>query len=234
MREAHIIDGYVESLAGRLSFDQSLARRVRREVEDHLWEAVGRSSAGDGPAAAAQAIAHFGDPQALAAEFATTRLAAMTLKVSAGAILLVGATLVAMKARLAWYGLGQWPLGDELRDLATAVGLVDVYAFWLAAALALGGWVYLIGKPVPASNAALCRQLRHVVSVNCLSASALTISVICDGGLTALRLVGRELSVQCLIPLASMVAEIALIGLLIFWIGGLIVRMTRTTSLLLA
>jgi hypothetical protein len=35
-----VIDAYVDALLGALRHDRSLARRVRREVEDHLWEAV--------------------------------------------------------------------------------------------------------------------------------------------------------------------------------------------------
>src|SRR5690242_15356394 len=103
MREPFIIAEYVESLAGKLSFDPFLSRRVRQEVEDHLLEAVEGSAAGDEHAAAALAIASFGDPQTLAAEFAISRLVDKTQKVAVSAIVLVGATLVAMKARLAWY-----------------------------------------------------------------------------------------------------------------------------------
>lgn len=231
MREPHIIAEYVESLAEKLSFDPFLSRRVRREVEDHLLEAVEGSAAGNEHAVAAQAIAHFGDPQALAAEFATTRLADKTQKASAIAIVFVGATFVAMKGRLAWYEIAQWQLGDELRAVATTVGTIDICAFWLAVSLSVSGWVYLIGKSVPASNAALCRQLRNVLYLNSMSATALTVSVTCDVVLTALRLLGRELSAQSLIPLLSIVAEIALTGLLIFYIGGLVVRMSRTASL---
>lgn len=229
MGEPHIIAEYVESLAARLSFDPSLSQRVRREVEDHLYEAVARGAAGKERVAAEKAIAQFGNPQVLAAEFAIARLVERTQKASAGAILLVGVTLLAMKARLAWYGITQWQLGDDLRALATTIGVVDAYAFWLAGALTVSGWVYLIGKPIPASNGALCRQLRHVVCLNSVSATALSISVTCDAILTVLRLLGRDLTVQSLIPLFSMMAEFALTSMLILSIYALIVRMTHTS-----
>jgi hypothetical protein len=35
-----MIDAYVDSLLGALRHDRSLARRLRCEVEDHLWEAA--------------------------------------------------------------------------------------------------------------------------------------------------------------------------------------------------
>jgi hypothetical protein len=226
-----MITEYAELLAEKLSFDPSLSRRVRREVEDHLWEAMASSAAGSARATAEQAIARFGDPQALAAEFATTRLAQETQRATAAAILLVGATLVAMKARVAWYGFAQWQLDTELRALGTSIGIVDGYAFWLAVVLTVSSWVYLIAKRVPDSHAALCRQLRHVVCLNSVCATALSVSVTCDAALTALRLLGKELSVASLVPLSSMLAEMVLAGILLFKICKLIVRATRTSGL---
>jgi dsRNA-specific ribonuclease len=43
-----VISDYLESLVGALSFDRSLSRRVRQEVEDHLREAVAADPMGDG------------------------------------------------------------------------------------------------------------------------------------------------------------------------------------------
>jgi hypothetical protein len=232
VRDPQVIPEYVEALADKLSFDPSLSQRVRREIEDHLWEAVAQSATGNACAAASQAIAQLGDAHALAAEFAAVRLAGETQKVSATAILLVGAALLVMKARVAWYGIAQWQLDDQARALAATVGVVDACSFWLAAALTVSGWLYVIGKPAAASSAALCRQLRHVICLNSAAVTALAISVTCDAALTALRLLGRGLSVQSLIPLSSMAAESVLVGLLIFKIGGLMARMSRTTRLL--
>ena len=40
MRQPSPIADYAAALARELAFDVSLSRRVRQEVEDHLWEAV--------------------------------------------------------------------------------------------------------------------------------------------------------------------------------------------------
>jgi hypothetical protein len=231
MGEPRIIADYVDSIGAKLSFDPSLSRRVRREIEDHLWEAVARSASGDERAAAAQAVANFGDPQVLAAELAINRLARNTHAVGAAAILFVGGALIAMKARMAWYETARWQLEDARRALATVIGTVDRCAFWLAAALAVSGWLYLVAKPVAASHAALCRQARRTARLSSASALALAVSVTCDALLTMLRLYGRPLSMQSLVPLGSMLAEMALAGGLAFAIVGLMVRMSRTADL---
>src|SRR6201999_4384389 len=46
-REPGMIPDYLERLAHELDFDRSLSRRVRQEVEDHLWEAVAADSNGN-------------------------------------------------------------------------------------------------------------------------------------------------------------------------------------------
>jgi hypothetical protein len=57
-----VISAYVERLVDKLSFDRSLSRYVRQEVEDHLWEAVAADDLGDTPEAQRRAVANFGDP----------------------------------------------------------------------------------------------------------------------------------------------------------------------------
>ena len=65
-----MISAYLERLGAALSFDPLLARCVRREVEDHLREAVAADPLGDGLTAERRAIANFGDPDVIAAQFA--------------------------------------------------------------------------------------------------------------------------------------------------------------------
>jgi len=65
-----VIDAYVDSLLGALRPDRSLARRLRREVEDHLWEAVAADPSEESREAQRRAIAGFGDPRLIAAQFA--------------------------------------------------------------------------------------------------------------------------------------------------------------------
>src|SRR4030095_10215530 len=54
----------------------ALARRVGREVEDHLLEVVEGDPAADRQEAERRAVASFGEPRALAAQFAVVSLAA--------------------------------------------------------------------------------------------------------------------------------------------------------------
>ena len=78
MQEARLISEYVELLTRELSFDRSLSRGVRQEVEDHLREAVAADPSGQGPDAERRAIANFGDPRVIVSEFATLSLAKQT------------------------------------------------------------------------------------------------------------------------------------------------------------
>jgi hypothetical protein len=75
MQEPGVISEYVELLADKLSFDRSLSRYVRQEVEDHLWEAVAADDLGNTPEAQRRAVANFGDPDVIAAQFAAVSLA---------------------------------------------------------------------------------------------------------------------------------------------------------------
>jgi hypothetical protein len=228
MPEPEVFAAYAASIAERLDFDPSLSRRVRQEVEDHLWESASTTK----PNSAQEATARFGDPQVLAAEFATVWLGQKTRNLNTAAFLLVLALLVIMKARLAWYGFAQWPLPEEVRSVGAAVALVDVYAFWLAASLVVVGWGLIFSYRATMSPAALCRRFRNVVNVISLSILALIVSVTCDVVLTALRLIGRDFSAQVLIPMASIAAETGLIGVLILKIATLTIRMPRVTTLL--
>ena len=100
-----MISDYLESLVGALSFDRSLSARVRQEAEDHLREAVAADPSGDGPEAERRAIANFGDPHVIAAQFAVVSLAKHTKRVGVAIILVIAGVSIAMKARVAWYAM---------------------------------------------------------------------------------------------------------------------------------
>jgi hypothetical protein len=103
-----VISEYVDVLAAKLSFDRSLSRRVRHEVEDHLREAVAVDPAGSALEAERRAVARFGDPLDIAAQFATLSLARQTRRAGVAFVLVILAVFAAMKARVAWYALRQW------------------------------------------------------------------------------------------------------------------------------
>jgi hypothetical protein len=213
-----VIAEYAASLAGRLSFDRSLSRCVREEVEDHLWQAVAADPAGDSPEAQRRAIENFGDPRAIAAQFAVDSLARQAGKTGVTAILVIAGVFLAMATRLTWYDLTQWGLCEDLVDLSETVGMIDRSAFWLAAIGGAAGWFYR-------------RQLERFVVLCAIASGGIIACVICDGVLTALRLSGWEFSADFLVPLFSMAIEVVCAGVLAFYVGGLPRRMASTAAL---
>src|SRR5262249_13559136 len=165
---------------------------------------------GNGREAVQRAIANFGDPHDIATQFASAWLAKQTWNVGVTVILVISGVFVAMKARIAWYAVAQWGLSDDVRAVAKSVGLIDACAFWLSLIVAIVGCTYLVVRRVPpaALSAAHCSKLRYLLFLSAVSAAALSVSVIGDGVLTALRVVGRDLSADFLIPITSMVIEI--------------------------
>jgi hypothetical protein len=234
MQESGLIAAYAELLAGKLDFNPSLSRRVRQEVQDHLWEAAAAGPTGNECEAVQRAIANFGDPHVIATQFATAWLARQAWKVGVTVILVIGAVLVAMKARVTWYAVVQWGLSDDVRAVAKSVGLIDACAFWLSVVVGIVACTYPFVRRVP--SASLCAahfiRLRHLLFLSAVSAAALSVSVIGDGVLTALRLVGREFSADFLIPISSMAIEIVCAGILIFSVRSIVVRMAHATALL--
>lgn len=96
MQESGMIAAYAELLAGKLDFNPSLSRRVRQEVQDHLWDAAAAGS-GNEREAVQRAIANFGDPHVIAAQFATAWLARQTWKVGVTVILVISGVFVALR-----------------------------------------------------------------------------------------------------------------------------------------
>jgi hypothetical protein len=123
-----MIPDYLDRLARELDFDRSLSRRVRQEVEDHLWEAVAADSTGDMLQAQQRAIARFGDARVIAAQFAVVCLANYTRRAGVAAVLVIAAVFMAMKARIAWYAAMQWAISDDMKAVSGLVVQIDRYA----------------------------------------------------------------------------------------------------------
>jgi hypothetical protein len=228
-----MIPDYLERLARELDFDRSLSRRVRQEVEDHLWEAVAADSTGNMLAAQQRAIASFGDARVIAAQFAVVSLANYSKRAGVAAVLVIASVFMAMKARIAWYAAMQWAISDDMKAVSGLVLQIDRYSFWLSLILGLGGWVYIRSRRIPAAfYPAYRRQLRRFFLLSTTAAAALVVSVISDGVLTALQLPGRELSAEFAVPIASMAIEIACVGILVFHIRGIALRAASTAALL--
>src|SRR5262249_13887715 len=144
--EARVISGYLEKLSAALSFDRALAQRVRQEVEDHLQQAIATDPSNGGIAAEQRAIAEFGDPQALAAQFAMISVAKHTRKLGIALILVIVGIFMAMKGRVAWYAVTGGELGHDMTPLARIVGSMDRYSFWLSVIIGSGSFAYGVAR----------------------------------------------------------------------------------------
>jgi hypothetical protein len=204
-----MIADYLATLSEALSFDRALARTVRLEVEDHLCETIAADPQLDREAAERQAIARFGAPQLIAAEFAVISLARRTRRDCAAVIVAVAAALLAMKARVAWYASQQWSMPEDLRALGDTVLLIDRYAFWLAVILGICAFAVIVVQP------ARRKRLRRAFLFCAAAIGALIVSVISDGVLTSLQL-GVPLRAGSLLPLAAMSLEIAAAATTVF------------------
>jgi hypothetical protein len=228
-----MIQDYLDRLSHELDFDRSLARGVRQEVEDHLWEAVAADSTGNMPEAQRRAVANFGDARVIAAQFAVVSLARQSRQAGLAAVLVIAGIFIAMKARIAWYAAAQWAISDELRAVGRLVGTVDRYAFWLAIVVGLGGWLYVRSLKIPAAlHPAYRRQLHRFLLLCGTAAAALAVSVVSDAVLTALNLRGTGLSAESVVPIFSMAIEIACVAMLVFHIRGVTQRAASTAALL--
>jgi hypothetical protein len=228
-----MISDYVELLANALRFDRALSRSVRQEVEDHLWEAVAADPTGDRLAAERRAIANFGDPHVIAAQFAAVSLAKQTRSTGGAVIVAIAAVFVAMKGRVAFYAATQWAMSDDMRAVSAIAALIDRYAFWLSVIVAIAGFAYIGSRPVPtAFKPAYRNEIRRCFSVCTAAAGALVVAVVSDGVLTAVRLSATELSVEFLIPILSMAIEVACAGVLVFHIRRVTQRTASAAALL--
>jgi HAAS domain-containing protein len=223
-----VISDYLDSLGRALGFDRSLSACVRQEVEDHLREAVAADPLDDGIEAERRAIAKFGDPRVIAAQFAVISLAKQTRRAGAVVVLVVAAVFVLMKARLAWYGATQWAMSDDMRAVGGVVSLIDRYSFCLSVIVGIGGWAYVSGGRIPlAFYPAYRKRLSRFLLLCTAATGTLVVSVI-----SALRLLGTELSADFVVPILSMAVEIACAGILVVQVRTITQRRTSTTALL--
>ena len=205
-----MIQEYAERLARELAFDPALAHRVRQEVEDHLRDRVAADPAADRVEAERRAVASFGDPRAIAAQFAAGSLARQARRAGFAAVLVIGAAFIAMKARLTWYGLMAFPAADGFGALTGIVLTIDRYAFWLALVAGIAAWITIISRRPPASLTGEYRsRLRRFFLIASAAAGALAISIAGDAVLTALRLYASGWSTAFLVPLLTVAIEVA-------------------------
>jgi hypothetical protein len=233
MQEAGLISSYLDELADALRFDRSLSRCFVQEVEDHLQEAAAADPACDRREAERRAIANFGDPQAIAALFASVSLARQARRMGAALILVIAGVFVTMKSRVMWYAVAQWTACDDMMAVGGVARLVDRYSFWFSALIAIGGFAYINSRRIsPALDAGYRRQLRLSFILCLVATMSLTVSVISDGVLTALQLRGTDFHAGVLVPVISMAMEVAGVGVVAVQIWSMTRRAASTAALL--
>jgi len=210
-----MIPAYLDILARELEFDRSLSRAVCREVEDHLREAVAADGIENTLEAERRAIARFGDPRAIAAQFAMVSLANQTRRAGLSVLLVVAGVFVAMKVRVVWYAAAQWGVADDMVAVTAQIVRIDRYAFWLSVIIGLGAWIYVRSRQIPNTlDLAYHGRLRRFFVLCAAAAIALVVVVISDGLLTALQLRRMAWSAQFIVPIVSMAIEILGVGFL--------------------
>ncbi len=124
---------YLDALSLELCFDASLARRVCDEVRGHFEDARAASM---GSSSEAQIIERFGDPRAVAAEFAPILARRVRAGVGVALGLALAGVLASMEARAVWMprGTDSW-LSQNAAALALSADRVNFIVALLAAAV---------------------------------------------------------------------------------------------------
>jgi len=222
-----MIADYLKELEGALAFDPALASRVVTEARDHLANATAEDRIADRDEAERRAVARFGDPRELAAQFAAISLARQARRVGVVIVLAIVTVLAMMKARVAWYAVVEWTMAEDARAVAGVVLTINRYAFWIAIVIGIGALLHTARQSAPPRvHAGYRRHLRRAALLFSGAAAALAVSVTGDLILTALR-VGTKLSAAAVVPLASMSVEVASIAIVIFMIANASRRMMR-------
>jgi hypothetical protein len=209
VRQSGPVTDYLAVLGRELDFDPTLSRRVRIEVEDHLWQAVearGRDSLEN----QLHAILRFGDPRALARQYVAAALLARIRRVGAAMVLAAGAIFLAMKARVAWYAWMRWEASPDFKALSALALPIDRYATMLAIAFALIGCAYIATRRAPARcHLPYRKQLTRCIVLCGAAALALSVSVATETVLTGIRLSGAQWCAAAAVPVLSLGVELA-------------------------
>jgi hypothetical protein len=113
-----MIDAYLKELSEALRFDSALSAIVLQEVRDHLEEALAQEQLNDRQEAERRVVERFGDPWALAAQFASISLTRVMRRLGIVIVIATIAVMVMMKARVFWYAFFQWTLNESARPFA--------------------------------------------------------------------------------------------------------------------
>jgi len=233
MRPPVPIAEYLDRLTSELRFDPRISRRVRREIEDHLLDAVADSTGTNPEDAARQAVARFGDPRLIARQYAPASLLQQTRRVGGIMILAIAAILVLMKGRVALYDLLQWRLNsDWLGGLGAIAPMIDRYMFQMSLVLGILGWLYIASRrAAPTISDDYQHQLRRSLLLSAAVSGLLIGAVALDTILGAMRTIGAGMSLAAAIPLLSIAVEIGLVGVIAVELRKVLQRKALVSSL---
>ena len=225
MRQSSTISEYLDDLSRELRFDTALARRVREEVEGHLWETVTLDAETDPIQAQQRATERFGHPRDIAEQFTAVSLLRNTKRVGAYVILVIAVIFIAMEARVASYAPIQLHASAQMKLLRGIVLRVDHWAFLFSVVVGIIGWVYIATRRASLNYRSMYRgHIRCYMVLSVATIGTLAASVVSDGFLTGTRLAATGLSISALIPLLTMVLEITLTTLLITSVRNMVGR----------
>jgi hypothetical protein len=228
-----VISEYLDTLQAALRFDSSLARRVRKEFEDHLREAVAADPCEDRRQAEQRAIANCGDPRAIATELAIISLARRTKRLAVIIVLVLAGVLLLMRGLIAWYAAIQWPISEDMKPLAATIGIVIRYTFGTATLIGAAAWAYGSRHRLPSdyAHAEYSRHLNRFRMLSSIATAALLVCVLGGGALTMIRLTSTLPSIAFFIPVLSVALELLAAGTLVILIRGLIRQAEFTAGL---
>ena len=209
MRQSEPVPDYLAALARELDFDPALSRRVCCEVEDHLWHAA---EARGGPSVEnqRQAIQGFGEARELARGYVAASMLAQIRWAGGAMFLAATAIYVVMKARVAWFGWMRWEPNQDFSAVSAIALSIDRSATVLAIVAALIGCVYIATRRAPSRvDWSYRKQLNRCIVLCGASAIALFLCVAADAALTGVRLSGTQWRPATLVPVLSLLVEIA-------------------------
>ncbi len=202
---------------------------MREEVDGHLREAVAADDSGDPRAAERRAVERFGELEAIASQLALQSLVRQGDRVATATVLMLGAIFLAMRARVEWYTMTRWTLAEDLRAIAGLVATLDGHVFRLSLVVGIAAWAYLRSRRAFATSLPAYRpRLRRFTWLCAVAAAGLAVSVLADGTLTTLRLLGGAPPATALVPVATMLVEVTGAGALTAQVLCMMRRMAGT------
>jgi hypothetical protein len=233
MRPPAPIADYLDALTRELRFDPQLSQRVRREVEDHLLDAVAEAAGICPEDAAHAAIARFGDPRLIARHYAPSSLLQQTRRAGGIVIFAIAAILVLMKGRVALYEALQWRVNpDWLGGLGTIGPVINRYVFQVAIVLGILGWLYIASRrPAATINDDYQHELKRCLRLSAAASALLIATIALDTILGGMRIAGAGMSLAAAIPLVSIAVEIGLAAAVIMGLYRIRQRKALVASL---